>query len=652
MKYLLLFLLIPSAFAESPPACGELGTIVQEYEQDLQKASIKNCASFNYQELLQNTPYKDSSYLEDKKCLTLNALEAELEKLKVEEAVLMGIDKLKAALQSDQRGAGSANQQVARVSGKSFVTNLDTAQSLEVLLGTTTEDNSYLIQKLKESSSGIIDQLSLSTKVKELCKGKTNAGTDACNPKVFHPGPEAAREIIDLIKGNETSVANISRWQKQLAIERLEPKEDDESYSFQEMRRDLEGAMGSIDNKQVMTKSQLLAIQELPKFKNKENGLSYVEEIFALKDTKKAKIASDKFILTLGDAKTRQQLEVMSKVSVAYLNFDSKLGQFLSEGEKATCLEAKSYYPKAKECLGYMNTAKRNVGDSEVESVLGAIEASAVYADKLASKEESCKMEVETTEKLSPSCYTELGGDLTDIKSKIIQLNVIKERIGLENQDKMKFRNFALQKWGTQKCKSVETPMELCEEESTITKGAFMTLADSMQIAIVYSPKSEAEKEAEDICDDDEVMDAKGPRSPETRLCAFFNDTTPNVIETKNEDNRDGPTAAPDGNHMNDAVKDAWIGAGASVLGDALRALMPKTTPPTRNPYPMNFGPYNGGKPLMGISDTILFNARYQGAYGFYMPTPGYQPGTAFGSNVSFSGYKPASVSSSKYFSF
>ncbi|HLT23085.1 MAG TPA: hypothetical protein VKZ84_06570, partial [Bacteriovoracaceae bacterium] len=71
----------------------------------------------------------------------------------------------------------------------------------------------------------------------------------------------------------------------------------------------------------------------------------------------------------------------------------------------------------------------------------------------------------------------------------------------------------------------------------------------------------------------------------------------------------------------------------------------------TINPYAYNYGPY-GMTGAMGTADSILFNARYYGAYGFYMPTQGLQPFTTFGSG-SISSYAalPRSSSAYSYFS-
>jgi hypothetical protein len=175
-----------------------------------------------------------------------------------------------------------------------------------------------------------------------------------------------------------------------------------------------------------------------------------------------------------------------------------------------------------------------------------------------------------------------------------------------------------------------------------------MTMSDSMSVAVMFNPKPEEEvnTKAKELCDDEK----KKKRKSEERLCEFFDDTTPNVV-TKNEDNTDGPVTAPDGGHAEAKIRDAWLQGGANLLAQGLSTYLQRnmTPPPVVNPYPYNYAPYSGGGNGMGIADSIMFNARYQGAYGFYMPTQGLPPGHAFPSS-SMSGYQALSGGGSKYF--
>ena len=650
MKYLLMLFIIPVSFAGSPPACEELARTLQDYEKDLHSKTINSCTTLTHTQIVGSTPVKDPGFLEGKLCQDFYTIEAQLEQLKLEEAILSGINKLKTSLAVDQADTASRNAVVAREAGMRFVDGLDTAQSLEVLLGSTTTDGKFILEKLKAlPSNQLLNQMDLSLRVSEICKDENKNLQNACNSNVFKPGPSAAQELIKLIQeAPSISTSQISSWQRMIAIKRKNAEEGQEDYTFSQMKQEMSEAFQKIDNKEIMSKAHLMAIQKLDQFEN-ARGLSFVEDIASLKDTKKAKIASDKFFLLMGDAELRQQYEVQSKISVVWDNYKEQASS-LSESQIADCDNAKNLYSLAKSCESHLREANRAIGNGNLEEFLDAIKASVSYADKLTSAKNSCSQELTTTEALSETCFSHMNNDLATVQDKILQLNLLKDRIGNENAEKMKFRNFALNKWATQSCGRVESPIDFCEDNTSITKNAMLTISDAMKIAVVFTPKPEIDSEVEKICDEqDETL-----KKQEKRLCEFFNDTTPNTLEPKKEEEFVGAPTRPEDNGLQKAeLRDAWLAGGAKVLGTLLPALLPKTTPPPGiNPYPYNFAPYNGGKPALGIADSIMFNARYHGAYGFYMPTPGYKPGSAFSSNVSFTGYKAASAPSSKYFGF
>lgn len=656
MVLLLFLILIPLSFAGSPPNCGELGNILQSYEKDLQKKFITDCGKIDYKTLIQDIPVKDPEFLNGKMCSDLATIETQLEQLKLEEAVLTGINQLKNSVAQAKESTEKSTGAAQRVAGMSFVSSLNTAQSLEVLLQTTTDDGTPFIQKLKAfPENQRLTQKDLSDRLVEICKASDKAhlnnkhviDVDACNPNVFKPNPDAAKEILGLIKNSDPSIEQISKWQKMLSIRRKNAGPDDLAYSFNDMQNELSGAFATLDSKDVLSKGHLEAIKKLDDFENVP-GFSFVEDLSAIKDQKKAKVASDKFFLLMGDAKLRQQYEVQSKLSIVYDDLKDILPD-LTESQKADCSNAKSLYKIARSCYQHLADAQGKLtGDAKANlgRFLPAIKTAIDYADALENKETTCKDELKTKDVLSESCYAEFNRDHASVQDKILQLNLLKDKIGAENIELMKFRNFALLKWGTQKCQSLSSPMDLCEENTLITKEAMLTFSDALKIAVVFSPKPEAEEEAEKICDEDRKF-----KKQEERLCEFFNDTTSDIVRPAKKEDFEGPVVAPSGGHEEAQIRDAWIQGGSSLLTDVLRHYVNKQyTQSYTNPYPYNYSPWNNGQRPMGISDTILFNARYHGAYGFYMPTPGYQPYSAFGNASLVSPYKAVSATGNKYF--
>lgn len=654
MALLIVLLLIPLSFAGSPPNCGELGTILESYEKDLQKKFITDCRKIDYKTMVQDIPVKDPEFLNGKMCSDLATIETELERLKLEEAVLSGINKLKKTVQESKEQTEKTS---GRVAAMSFVSSLNAAQSLEVLLQSTTDDGTPIIQKLKAfPDNQRLTQKDLSDRITEICKAndkehlnnKFVTDVDVCNPNVFKPNPEAAAEILQLVKTSEPSIEQISKWQRMLTIRRKSANPEDTAYSFNDMQNELSGAFAKLDSKDVLSKEHIKAIAKLDDFENPP-GLSFVEDISSIKDQKKAKIASDKFFLLMGDAKLRGQYEVQSKLSIVYDDVKNLLSD-LTESQKADCSNAKNLYKIARSCYQHIEGAHKNLtGDAKANlgRFLPALKSSIDYADALENKEESCREELKTKDALSESCYGEFNRDHATVQDQILQLNLLKDKIGAENIEAMKFRNFALMKWGSQKCQTLASSMDMCEDDTLITKEAVMTFSDAMKIAVVFSPKPEAEQEAEKICDEDRKF-----KKHEERLCEFFNDTVSDVVKPSKKEDVDGPVQAPDGGNEEAKIRDAWIQGGTGLLTDVLRHYVnqQQQRASTVNPYPYNYSPWNNGARPMGISDTILFNARYHGAYGFYMPTPGYQPYTAFGNASLVSPYQSVSTSASKYF--
>lgn len=638
MKFLLPLLFIPLSFAGSPPDCKELGGILQGYEKDLNGKAIKDCSKLKAEDLIGERKVLKSDFLKDKLCLESGAIETQLERLKAELAVMDGIDKLKATLEEEKKKAPNS-----RAAGMSFVASLNTAQSLELLLNTKNSKDETLAEFLKKEVKAKGD---LESKIKDFCKDLDKKGVNACNSEAFKPGPEATTELFSLLSSApKIDSDQISKWQNMLAIKRKNQDPEEAPYSFHIMQTELSSAFKAIDSKEIMTKEHLKAISRLDDFENNAPGLGFVEDINAIKDKKKTKFLSDKLFLLMGDAKSRQQYEMQSKLSVLFDNYKDKLGDI------PECVAGRNSFDQAMACFDTLVKKKSEVGTEAFVRHLDSIKSSMDLISKITLVESTCKEKLKATELLPEECYSSMVKDKADVQDQILQLNVLKDKIGSENMDLMTYRNLALNKWyKNSNCGKVETPMDLCEvtdTSGTISKSALMTVSDSMTVAIMFTPKPEEEvnTKAQELCDDENKKKTKA----EERLCEFFNDTTPNVL-TKKEDNSDGPVNAPDGRHEEANIRDAWLQGGAGLLAQGLSYFLNKnnTPPPVQNPYPYNYGPYSGGSG-MGIADSIMFNARYQGAYGFYMPTPGYAPGHAFPSS-SMTSYRPLSGSGGRFF--
>lgn len=647
------------SFADSARQCEGLAKALNGYEKDLQNKAFSNCQNVRIEDLVKDVNFAIPDFLNEdmpgtslsRKCSTLASVEAEIQKLKVEQSVLDGFEKLKASIQSAKDRTADREAAVARRNGKTFVDRLSAAQGLEALVATRVKDRTAdrtqgnidrpILQVLR--ARGPATKEGLRDLVKELCSNedKTDA-VDACNPANFDPTDPAIEDIVNLINSHEKiEAAQIEQFQNSLKIKRKTPNADGESnYSFNQMNKEMREAFAKLDGKDPMSKAHLKAIKSLSDFESNPD-FDIAQGLMTAGVQSEVKLASNKFMLHMRDSLSRQEYEARSKMSVMWETHKDKITNVPSTTTES-CNLAKDNLEQAILCQKYLKDDLPNVNNqtarADMSRALAAIEDNIVYHTKLSQDLARCDNLYKSEGVISEMCMGTISLTHANLGEKIIQLNALKDKIGSENTDLMKLRNYALFKWEKNNCgATTDATMDLCEvENSTLNKETKFTVSNALKVAILFAPEAKAETEGKALCEDENVA----KRNP---VCtdAVVSDVTPPVVLNEGVD---GPTDAPDGGHADAAIRDAWIGAGANLLKQALDYVIPRQTPPSLpNPYPYNYGPYNGGAPPMGIADTIMFNARYQGAYGFYMPTPGYQPYTAFGASSAITPYRSVS---------
>ena len=658
MKVLLLFLLIPLSYADSPPTCDELGKIIQGKELDLQKKFLyapgTECSNLTPDQLGSDLPIANTELIEKHKCSSLSVIETELERLKNQEAILSGLDKLKNSIQVSQKETDDKNLKTARKAGATFVSALSTAQSLEVLLQSKTKEEVNFLAELKKIPEGQRrNELDFKVRINELCKNteKSDAIT-ACNKQFFNPGQEAITEINGLLEKAEPTEKQIESWQAMLLIKRKNADPEKSSYSFTEMQMEMLSAFNKLDQGAELSREELDVIKNLDQFENAK-GLSFVEDIAKIKDQYKNQFAADRFRFLIEDAQRRQQHEVQSKVSVLWHEVSQVSNQF-SDQDYTNCTDAKLIFESAVACQSMLTDKIRNqlsLGDKAYfEGLLDPLKTSIDYQNKLSSVVQTCLPEIKKQGQIPEKCLSQISADKAKIQDQIFQLNLIKDKIGFQNQALMGYRNFALYKWGTQKCPVIDSSINDCAPEDSISKEAGLLTHNVLDISLVYTPKPEAESTAQVLCEDD----SKNKTSSEERLCAFFNDTTSNIIQTDNEKKDEdalGPVSAPK-REGGTAESDMWLNGLSQAFNQAANQWRNRPYLPNLiNPYSYNYNPYNTGAGPKGIADSILFNARYYGGYGYYMPTKGYQPYSAFGTSAPLlTPYTTINTNGSSYF--
>lgn len=666
MKRLIPLLLIPfSVFAQkaTAPGCADLSNYLQHYETLLHSKTMSNCNDLDYKSIVSGlTRVVNPEFLADKKCLDFTGIETRLQNARLQLSVLTGIATIKNDISKAHQDIKDGKS--VQVAAKTFTSSLDTAQSLEVLLDSRTADKPFMLAlRDAPANPGFTAQMDITRRIQHVCKGLPKEG--ACDPKLFAPSPDAATEIMALVKREKApSEKEVQEWKNKLAIKRKKKSEEDEPYTFTMMKAELASAVGKFDSKEVLSKAEINAIAKLDEFEDfqqpSSTDSSIVTDLNILKNSKQARIASDKVHFILGDAKLRQQYEIQSNLSIAWHYVKGKFPGLTAE-EIQKCDAGKEIFSDAVACIKILDDKKANVTSSleqaKLASSLPGLKSAADYAKVLQEKETKCSGEIKQNDLVSLECLEFAGGDTARLQDEIQQLNILKERLLFENQEIVKWRNFALQKFQDVKqgCQLMSSPLDYCTDDSIITKDAALTLSSHMQIAVMLNlnpeEKTKAEEEAKSLCEDEEKIE-KNPMHQ--KLCAFFDDPVSDKIETKNVDTTTPPTT-PDDDFDRDGIKrrDVILGGLGNLLGTVVNGLYPpqQNTGPLMNPYPYNITPYAGGRPPLGIADGIMFNARYYGAYGFYAPTPGLTPGT-ISPMSSMSAYKPVSSMTSKYFSY
>lgn len=667
MKFLLLLLLSPFAFADSAPNCGELGKILQNYEVDLQKKSLNNCSKVDVKkDIVREASVADTDLMSEHVCSDLATIESHLERLKNEDAILSGIEKLKATIQVSQAETANKSLPTAQVAGKTFVTSLNTAQSLELLVQSQTESGPLLVELKKIPLDKRKSSSDFKAAMKQVCATRKaiEGMVDACDNSLFNPDEASINELNTLIENAPDIAAQIPTWQNQLAIKKVS---GDSAYSFTQMRSEMESAFSKLDRGESLSRAELKVIQNLDKFENAA-GLSFVENIAKVKNEYKSQFAADRFRFLVEDSIQRQKHEIQSKTSQFYAGLDATKTSSLNETDRTMCNEAKTNYEQALAC---QHALKNNVDsslkmDKQFNEFLDGMVVSNNYLNKLYGISDECLEKVKSGALLT-SCINDFTDSQAKVKDQILQLHLLKDKIGAENEEMMKYRNFALQKFGSMSCYKENSSIEFCDEDNqTISPQASLLTDQMMNISVMFresANKEENDKQladtttaVENLCNDDDKVKRS---SLEQRLCAFFEESTEASSIRVEEPKKDRPltnlASQPRENH---AVRDAWLGGANTIMNELTNFYRNKMANPIVNPYPYNNGGYNAGAGPRGIADTILFNAKAYGAYGFYAPTPGFKPYTAFGASsgasliTPYSGVKSSTGVASSFFKF
>jgi hypothetical protein len=675
MKWLILFIPIHLAFAEKAPDCNGLTRIVEHYETSLLGTSLKgpvvggknkSCSELVASDFFQTPDGENpvvSETFKSHRCSTLADIEASLAQLENEQAALMGFAKMISDIQTNHAQLKAASEtrtpaaQIRRA-GLDFADGVITAQSLESLLQSQDKSNVNFLLTLKslpESERDTPEKLRI--KINQLCRERTEISSlrDACHES-FKPTEAAMGAIQELITHSRVTPEEINQWKEAMVIKKSDDEDDD--YSFNSLHDDITRAGRQILDRQrlekirngelIMDRETLKAMKSIPSF-DSVAGLKYLDLKKKIPDS----VRAHDFKFHLEDLGRRQEFELRSKLSLASLSLGDDLP---SECESIRISgDLRSCHDKLKARVDALPGASNKKSDSD--RLLGQIKVGIDYQTKISQFSTQCLSDLNRiidiqTRSIGGDCNLQkfLGHGTTNehlesVGKKILALNMLKEKIGEQESTNLAVRNFAVDKLASMpNCISKSESQLSCEQGSTIAPEANYLASEFLKVGILKINKPANDIKA--LCEDKNIKFFK-----KEQLCAFNMAPNPNdnVIDPKvKPETYMAPVDGPDTGY--NPTREGFINGLGIVANQLASSLAPKPNF-NHNPFQYNYAPYQfNGPGLMSTSDQILFNARYYGAYGFYMPTQGYQPFTAFGTS-SFGSYGPyASTSRSSYF--
>lgn len=646
-----------SLFAANAPGCQELSNIVSNMEKELQTSSAKSCQNLNISELFPRAISSQmTSIFEENKCQPFYQIETKIAELENQEALLLGFEKLKNQLNESQEILTEARkEEIIQSSAKDFTQALNTAQTIELMLDTKVpgEEATYLQMLAAENKEVWSDVTKLKDLTAQFCekigKEKGQNKKDAmpvCSP-AFIPNEQTHKELQTLLSSGSVTHDEARKWKESLSIQ----TQDGKNYSFTSMAENLKEDYAKMIQGEKLSSEQIERLRSLDRFRSNPN-FSFLSKL--PQGGKDKSVLHERMKYHASNLKRRQETEVNAKMSlVASIN-----KEMMNAQERSACEHTKIISEIDELCLNALRSTHSRMKEAQTNDQTAQLGEAIASFDKSNSYVKSLK-ELSTVCDTDPtSCAEGLPLKITEISDELSALRIIKESIGKDQGQKTTFRNFALSRMTHNCSDQIDVQKSIIEEcndtLSQIAPEMFKLSSSMMDISVTLDPKKVPETEAvKAICENDEIKKLQS----EKRLCTFFEDKVSNelprdtqVIEDRTRaENFMAPVNAPDGG--NNSNREAWLRGLSTIANTAVGAYLNNNNQGyfnmNINPYMYNYAPYNltGG---MGTADAILFNARYYGAYGFYMPTQGLQPYTAFGAG-SISSYSALPKSSGTY---
>lgn len=638
MKGLIFLLLFTStwALADRPPSCDRLKSIALFYEKKINQEKAPSCSEESFPNAAQFEG-KDE-FISKVKCADMLNLDEQSHALENQLAILEGFERLKQDIRRNKEEARTSDTPRALRAAQDFSSALHVASAFDRILRTEGETPLMLeLRSAPEADRNTPEKFN--NLLRQLCRNRTgNQSTKPACATGFSVDQESFAEISSVFGQTDVTEEVVDQWKDALRIQ----KNDGSDWSFMEMQNTLTqnvnapaALAGGRTN--TITKAQLDAIRGMPDFQSVPSlpVLARIKEARAGMGTQ---LAFEEFRFLAGDLKGRQQFETRSKVAAVWSELKD-FGNGLSPEDRAKCDGANRDFDQAKLCWESLRRNRTTIAaDAQDKGALidkmdEAIGQSISYVGDIG-KFEACLTPEQLTRSFAGDELTNcaelnvLSADKATIQQKLLIINELKAKIGNHLEREMRFRNFAVQKLSELNCASenVYSGISCDEAVAAIIPPSLQGLILDVQ-GVTLMSRSGENAEIEEMCDGD------GLSHDETELCKFFDSApaTPNVTDRPAPSSFSPYVEAPNQrNTQREAVLDGITGIG---MGIVQQLYGPRQN--TYNPYAsINPFPYNYSRmyatPGLTSTDQILFNSRFYGGYGFYFPTLGAAPYTAF----------------------
>ncbi len=636
----LLALIISSAAMAAGPNCNRLQTIAFDYEMRMKRKIVTPaCREETLPELTITDITLRDEVLERMRCSPLAALEERAKTLENQITLIGGFQVLKNEIRENKEAAAQENLTRAQRAARDFRRSLGTAQAFDLLLNTAGAQP--IIRQLKEiPEENRNTPAKLLQTMRSLCsnrQGRERNAQDACSTQ-FSPDEDSTRELNSLISTAALTDSELTTMSGALAIQRT----DGGSWSFREMYAELREAIPKIrDGRLTLTRSELNAIKNIPDFQDVA-ALPFINALKTAKTGMKTHTSLEKFKFVAEDLKERMKVESRSKISWLWKEVKDS-GITLTPEQRAVCDQSLRDFAKARECWSAVvaqketipaNNADKKAFISKLENGMGS---SLRYLDSfedvsrcLSPQEGATALSLANTgdELSNCSSLNMLNADLEKIQNELLIINGLRDRIATQNQRDMQFRNFAVEKLAQLNCAGREVSVVSCEENplARVAPEAMNLVSDVVGLSIVHSTPTTA-TDLEAICEE-------STGAMEEDLCSFYDSppANPNVTDRPAPPSSD--SSYVEVRDARDPSREAFTeglrNIGWGIVGQLQNNRQTYPNPYAGiNPFPYNYNPYLGNGAL-SPSDQILFNARFYGGYGYYTPTLGAAPYTAF----------------------